>query len=101
MPLGEDVATQRRSWLKMASLAGWTAMGGSGFPFWTFHTNTRPSAPKPASRRELLEGTDLSIDEIARRSGFGAAATLRHHFRRRLNLSPIEYRERFSRSERV
>lgn len=52
-----------------------------------------------AHARELLEATGLSIDEIASRSGFGAAATLRHHFRRKLSLSPAEYRERFSRSE--
>lgn len=48
--------------------------------------------------RELLEGTDLSIDEVAHRSGFNTAATLRHHFRRKLQLSPLDYRERFSRS---
>src|SRR5690606_30944780 len=37
--------------------------------------------------RELLETTDLTIDEIAQRCGFGGGATLRHHFRRRLSLS--------------
>jgi AraC family transcriptional regulator, transcriptional activator FtrA len=46
--------------------------------------------------RELLESTKLSIDEIARRCGFGTAATLRHHFRRRVQVSPIVYRQRFS-----
>lgn len=51
-----------------------------------------------AHARELLEATELSIDEVARRSGFGAAATLRHHFRRKLALSPAEYRERFTRA---
>jgi AraC family transcriptional activator FtrA len=45
--------------------------------------------------RELLESTDLTVDEIARRCGFGTAATLRNHFRRRVQLSPVEYRERF------
>jgi AraC family transcriptional regulator, transcriptional activator FtrA len=45
--------------------------------------------------RELLEGTALSIEEIAQRCGFGTAATLRHHFRRRLQVSPIAYRQRF------
>lgn len=45
--------------------------------------------------RELLEATDLAVDEIARRCGFGTAATLRNHFRRRVQLSPMEYRERF------
>lgn len=48
--------------------------------------------------RELLESTELPIEEIARRSGFGTAATMRNHFRRRIRLSPIEYRERFMRA---
>lgn len=47
--------------------------------------------------RELLETTHLGIDAIASRCGFGAAATLRHHFRRKLTLSPLAYRERFAR----
>ena len=46
--------------------------------------------------RELLEQTDLSIEQIAARCGFGAAATLRHHFRRKLQLSPLAYRARFA-----
>jgi AraC family transcriptional regulator, transcriptional activator FtrA len=47
--------------------------------------------------RELLETTDLGIDAIATRCGFGSDATLRHHFRRKVTLSPIAYRERFAR----
>jgi AraC family transcriptional regulator, transcriptional activator FtrA len=47
--------------------------------------------------RELLEHSDLSIEQIAARSGFGTAATLRHHFRRKLQVSPISYRARFAR----
>jgi AraC family transcriptional activator FtrA len=45
--------------------------------------------------RELLEATSLSIEQVALESGFGAAATLRHHFRSRLGLSPAAYKERF------
>lgn len=45
--------------------------------------------------RELLERTDLPIDLVAHRSGFGTATTLRHHFRLRLRTSPIAYRKRF------
>jgi AraC family transcriptional regulator, transcriptional activator FtrA len=48
--------------------------------------------------RELLEDTDLSIEHIAAQSGFGTPATLRHHFRRKLQVSPIAYRARFSRN---
>lgn len=47
--------------------------------------------------RELLEGTDLPVDLVAVRSGFGAAATLRTHFRRELGTSPAAYRRCFSR----
>jgi AraC family transcriptional activator FtrA len=46
--------------------------------------------------QELLEVTDLPVDEIATRCGFGSAAILRHHFRRRVNLTPTTYRARFT-----
>ena len=45
--------------------------------------------------RALLEAADLSIEEVALRSGFGGPATLRHHFRRHLGLSPTDYRAQF------
>jgi AraC family transcriptional regulator, transcriptional activator FtrA len=46
--------------------------------------------------RELLEGTTLSIEDIAVRTGLGTPSTLRHHFRRRMGLSPLAYRQRFA-----
>lgn len=45
--------------------------------------------------RVLLEAKSLSIEEVARRSGFGSPATLRHHFRRLLGVSPTDYRAQF------
>lgn len=45
--------------------------------------------------QELLESTDLPVDEVARRAGFGAAAALRHHFARQLGTSPQAYRRTF------
>jgi len=48
--------------------------------------------------RELLEGGGAAIDAVAAASGFGSAATLRHHFRRKVGLSPAEYRSRFGRA---
>jgi len=51
--------------------------------------------------RDLLESTDLSIDKIAERCGFGASATLRHHFRRKVALSPLAYRARFTEPART
>jgi transcriptional regulator GlxA family with amidase domain len=46
--------------------------------------------------RRLLETTSLSVDEIARASGFGTPETLRRAFARRVGASPSEYRERFA-----
>jgi AraC family transcriptional activator FtrA len=46
--------------------------------------------------RELLESTSLSIDQIAERCGLGTPTTLRHHFRKKVGVSPAQYRKRFS-----
>lgn len=46
--------------------------------------------------RRLVEETDLDVDEIARRSGFGSGTTLRQHFRRRLGTTPTAYRRAFA-----
>jgi transcriptional regulator GlxA family with amidase domain len=45
--------------------------------------------------QHLLEVTDLPVDEVARRSGLGAATTLRHHFGLRFGTSPQAYRRTF------
>lgn len=55
-------------------------------------------AERLARARELLESGGLSVEEVATRVGFGSAATLRHHFRRKLGLSPATYRARFRRA---
>lgn len=46
--------------------------------------------------RRLLEETDLDIDRVADRCGFGTATLLRHHFRRVIGVTPSDYRRRFS-----
>lgn len=46
---------------------------------------------------ELLETTDLPMDEVARRSGLGTAANLRLHVRRELGTVPTGYRRAFAR----
>ncbi|MFE3444030.1 helix-turn-helix domain-containing protein [Nocardia sp. NPDC059180] len=43
----------------------------------------------------LLEDTDLGLEQIASRAGFGSAALLRHHFQRVVGIAPTEYRRRF------
>ncbi|MFC5568553.1 helix-turn-helix domain-containing protein [Lysobacter yangpyeongensis] len=45
--------------------------------------------------RELLETSDLSIDRIAEQTGFAAADTFRHHFRRIVGTTPSKYRATF------
>jgi AraC family transcriptional regulator, transcriptional activator FtrA len=46
--------------------------------------------------RELLESSDLGIEQVAARSGFGSAALLRHHFQRQVGVPPTDYRRTFS-----
>lgn len=45
--------------------------------------------------RLLLESTDLSIDQVARRSGFGTAAALRQQLHQRVGVAPSAYRRTF------
>ena len=51
-----------------------------------------------ARAKQMLEKTARSIDEIASDTGFGSAPAFRHHFRRRLNTSPVAYRTHFKMS---
>ncbi|HIO92396.1 MAG TPA: helix-turn-helix domain-containing protein [Leucothrix mucor] len=45
--------------------------------------------------REYLESSQLSIDMIAEKSGFGTAMNMRHHFSKLLGVSPQRYRLQF------
>jgi transcriptional regulator GlxA family with amidase domain len=45
---------------------------------------------------ELLESTDLSIEEIARRVGYASATVLREQFQKRRGVAPRAYRRAFS-----
>src|SRR5581483_1996987 len=45
--------------------------------------------------QRLLETSDLSVDEVARRCGFRSPVALRGHFRRQLGVSPAVYRANF------
>lgn len=63
-------------------------------------TGTTPHAWVTAQRlyaaEELLERTDLSVDQVAAQVGFVNAATLRHHFARARGVSPQQYRRAFA-----
>ncbi len=49
------------------------------------------------SARISLETGDLPVDNVARQSGFGTVETMRRAFRRRVGVSPVDYRTRFRR----
>ncbi len=63
-------------------------------------TGTTPAAwlirQRVVRAQELLERTDVPIDEVARLCGFGGPAVLRHHFARMLGTSPQAYRRTFT-----
>jgi transcriptional regulator GlxA family with amidase domain len=46
--------------------------------------------------RRLLEESDLQVEQVAWRSGFGNAASLREHFRRATATTPSAYRRAFA-----
>jgi AraC family transcriptional activator FtrA len=85
----------------IAELAAMAAMSERSFMrHFKQATGTSPADWLIAARvdraRELLEGSSLSIDAIAGECGFGSAITLRHHFRRKLGVSPGAYKARFA-----
>ncbi|MFD6026864.1 GlxA family transcriptional regulator [Streptomyces griseoluteus] len=45
--------------------------------------------------RQLLESTDLSVDQVARDSGFGTAQSMRQHLQQALGVTPTAYRRTF------
>ncbi|SCF44235.1 transcriptional regulator, AraC family with amidase-like domain [Micromonospora matsumotoense] len=48
--------------------------------------------------RLLLETTDLTVDQVAHRCGFGSTAALRQHLHARIGVSPSVYRRTFRRT---
>src|SRR5579862_9200737 len=53
-------------------------------------------AERIARAKELLESTRLTAAAVAARVGLGSAESLRHHFRRRVGTTPLQYRRRFA-----
>jgi transcriptional regulator GlxA family with amidase domain len=45
--------------------------------------------------QRLLETSDLPVERVAERCGFGSAAGLREHFTRQVRTSPLAYRRTF------
>jgi transcriptional regulator GlxA family with amidase domain len=42
--------------------------------------------------RRLLEGSDLAVEQVAERAGFGTTASLRQHLHAAIGMSPLAYR---------
>jgi AraC family transcriptional activator FtrA len=59
------------------------------------------AAERMERAKHLLCDSDTPMEEIACAVGFGSAHTLRHHFRKRLGLSPSAYRTRFMPTDAV
>ncbi|MET9441616.1 helix-turn-helix domain-containing protein [Streptomyces sp. NPDC006610] len=45
--------------------------------------------------RQLLESTELSVDQVAREAGFGTAQSMRQHLQAALGVTPTAYRRTF------
>jgi transcriptional regulator GlxA family with amidase domain len=64
-------------------------------------TGLTPGAYVEAARVErariALEAGDQPVEAVARQAGFGTVETMRRAFRRRVGVSPVNYRERFRR----
>jgi len=87
--------------MSVASLARRAAMSPRTFARrFRAETGTTPHQWVTAQRlllaEELLEESDASIDLVASRTGFGNAATLRHHFAQARGTTPVAYRRTFS-----
>jgi AraC family transcriptional activator FtrA len=53
-------------------------------------------AQRVLEARRLLEHTDLPVEHVASKSGFGSAPSLREHFRRATKTTPTAYRRSFA-----
>jgi transcriptional regulator GlxA family with amidase domain len=90
--------------MRIDALAAAAAMSRRTF-YREFHssTGTTPSRWLMAQRvlfaRRLLETTDLRVEEIARRSGFGDAGVFRTNFGKQVGRSPTGYRRTFGYTE--
>lgn len=87
--------------LTVATLAGRARMSPRSFArHFGATTGTTPHRwllEQRLQRAELLlETTDLTVDVVAGRSGFGSADTLRHHFARRRGSTPSAHRAAFA-----
>jgi transcriptional regulator GlxA family with amidase domain len=87
--------------LDVATLAGRAAVSPRTFARrFVAETGTTPlrwlNTQRVLEARRLLEHTDLDVEQVAARSGFGSAPSLREHFRRATATTPTAYRRAFA-----
>jgi AraC family transcriptional activator FtrA len=100
-PLLERMRAEPAPEMTIAALARTAGMSRRTFlRRFKANTGTTPGAWLAAARvaraRELLKSSTAAIEEVAAAAGFGSAATLRHHFRKQVKVSPAAYRRRFA-----
>jgi transcriptional regulator GlxA family with amidase domain len=88
--------------LSVPALARRSAMSERNFArAFRRETGMTPAAYVEAARVEsariALETGDLPVENVASQSGFGTVETMRRAFRRRVGVSPVDYRTRFRR----
>jgi transcriptional regulator GlxA family with amidase domain len=106
---GDDSLEPVRRWaldhlaepLDVATLARRAAVSPRTFARrFVAETGTTPlkwlNAQRVLEARRLLEHTELDVEQVAARSGFGSAPSLREHFRRATATTPTAYRRAFA-----
>ncbi|RSM50929.1 AraC family transcriptional regulator [Amycolatopsis balhimycina DSM 5908] len=109
VPPGDDVIARAQQWMLVSlerNLSVKEVAGRFTMSERTFHRRFREKTGVPpltwlrdqriARAKELLENSELSIQDIARRAGFGTAANLRVQFRGVTGVSPREHRKSFT-----
>lgn len=90
--LAEDITVAdmaHRMWMSPRTFARrFQAETGTAPYKWLLHQRVAAAA-------RLLESTDLSLDEVARRVGLGDATLMRHHFKALRGTTPSAYRTCF------
>jgi transcriptional regulator GlxA family with amidase domain len=102
-PVSGAMAWARDHLDEPVDLASWAAAGAMSPRTFTRRFGARVGispmrwllAQRVDRARRLLESTDLPVDHVAARSGFGSPEALRYHFRRQLGVSPTEHRAQF------
>lgn len=113
LPPGDDVLSATQQWmlvhldepLTVAQMANRASMSPRHFHRRFLEGTGRTPLSwlhqqRIARTKELLETTDLTVENIASRVGLGTPANLRSHFRRATSVSPVRHRELFSHADR-